>query len=98
MRHSQNTTLILLTITATLLTTLLVASLLHNEPAYAAAASSKSGDYILAAGSFNAESDFIYVLDIASDKLNIYFANVNTNAIVLGDSVDLTKAFGTAGR
>ena len=98
MKQSQNTTLMLLTVTAAVLTTLLVASLLHNQPAYAIGGSSKGGDYIMVAGAFNTESDFIYVLDIANEKLNIYFANINTNALALGDSIDLAKAFGTVPR
>ena len=84
--------------TAAVLTTLLVASWLYTEPAYAGMASSKGGDYIMSAGAFNQESDFIYILDIANSKLNIYYANINTNAIALGDSVDLAKAFGTTPR
>ena len=94
MKTSQNTTTILLTVTAAVLTALLAASLAHNEPAFAASASAKSGDYILVGGAYDAQSDFIYVLDIANDKLAVYRANINTNSIDIGDTVDLAKTFG----
>lgn len=93
MKNTQNITLMLLIVTTAVLTTLLVASWLHTEPAYAGA-SAKDGDYIMAIGSYNEESDFLYVLDIANAKLNIYYADINTNSIRPGGTVDLARAFG----
>jgi hypothetical protein len=94
MKNTQNITLMLLIVTTAVLTTLLVASWLHTEPAYAAAGSAKDGDYIMAIGSYNEQSDFLYVLDIASAKLQIYYADINTNSIRAGGTVDLARAFG----
>ncbi|HUS91818.1 MAG TPA: hypothetical protein VM695_08210 [Phycisphaerae bacterium] len=97
MKQTNNITLVLLTMSAVVLTALLVAGWLYNEPAEAAGPA-KGGDFVMCAGAFNQESDFIYVLDIANNKLNIYYANINTNALALGDTVDLAKAFpATAG-
>ena len=96
MKNAQNITIVLLLVTASALTALLLASYLYPEPAYGYSGMI-GGDYVIAAGAYNAETDFIYVLDIASSKLNVYFANINTNALVLGDTVDLAKFFGTAG-
>ena len=95
MKQTQNTTIVLLVVTASILTSLLVASYVYTEPAYAHTASAKGGDYVIAVGQFNQESDFVYVLDIANSKLNIYYPNINTNALALGDTVDLARAFGT---
>ena len=97
MKNTPNLTIVLLVVTASILTTLLVAGYVYNQPAYAATAQSKGGDYIMAAGSYNQESDFIYVVDIANNKLNVYYANINTNALVPGGSVDLAKAFARTG-
>ena len=94
MKNTQNVTIVLLIVTASVLTTLLLASYLYTQPAYGAIGSVKGGDYILSSGSYNAETDFIYIIDIASNKLNIYFPNINTNALTLGDSVDLARSFG----
>ena len=94
MKQTQNTTIVLLVVVASILTGLLVATC-HTEPAWAHTSSAKGGDYIISVGQFNQETDFIYVLDIANNKLNIYYPNINTNALALGDTVDLARAFGT---
>jgi len=93
MKNTQNLTIVLLIVTASILSTLLLAGFVYNQPACAGTAQSKGGDYIMAAGSYNQESDFIYVIDIANNKLNIYYANINNNSLVPGGTVDLGKAF-----
>jgi len=98
MKNSQNIAIVLLLITASILTGLLGACYLGTgQSAIGSAASVKGGDYIMVTGSFNADSDFLYVVDIAANKLSIYFLNPNTNSIVQGNTVDLAKAFGTVG-
>jgi hypothetical protein len=94
MKNAENVTLTLLVCTTTILLALLVGSWISTEPAYGSSSSSKDGDYIMSVGSYNNETDFIYVVDIASAQLNIYFPNINTNSLTLGDTVDLSKAFG----
>ena len=98
MKNTQNITLVLLMITATMLTTLLVAGYVYTEPAYGGASSAKGGDYIMATGAYNQEADFVYVLDIASNKLNIYYPDININGLRLGDTVDLARAFQAAAK
>jgi hypothetical protein len=99
MKNSQNITIVLLLVTAAILTTLLVAGYVNTtQPAYAATAQSKGGDYVMTAGSLNQESDFIYVIDIANNKLAVYYANVNTNSLMVGDKVDLARAFAAAAK
>lgn len=93
MQNTHNITITLLIVTAAALTSLLVGSYLYTEPAYGAISSAKGGDYILTSGSLDADRDLIYVLDIAVNKLNVYYADINTNSVVFGDSVDLGKAF-----
>jgi hypothetical protein len=93
MKNSQNVTIVLLIVAAAILTTLLVAGYVHTQPAYAGTAQSKGGDYMMSAGSYNQDSDFIYVIDIANSKLAVYYANINNNSLMVGDKVDLSKAF-----
>ncbi len=93
MRNAQNITVTLLTITAVILATLLVSSYVYTEPAYGGQGVGKGGNYIITAGTYNAETDFVYVLDIETEKLSIYYPNINTNALAIGDTVDLAKAF-----
>ena len=99
MKNTQDITIMLLVVTASVLTTLLLASYVYTQPAYGATAATRGcGDYMIATGSFNQETDFIYLLDIATAKLNVYYPNVNNNTLELGDTVDLDKSFGPAAR
>lgn len=92
MQKTQNITIVLLLMTAAILTSLLAASWLYTEPAYAGSSAS-AGDYLMANGAYDGDTDFIYVLDIANAKLNLYYPNLNTNQLTLGTSVDLATAF-----
>lgn len=97
MKSTQNLTIVLLLVTAAILTGLLVGSYVYTgQSAQATSAGVKDGNYIMVSGMYNADSDFVYVLDIEKQKLGIYFLNVNTNAMTLGDTIDLGKTFGAA--
>jgi len=99
MKKTQDITIMLLVVTASVLTTLLLASYVYTEPAYGVTAATRGcGDYMIATGSFNKETDFIYLVDIATAKLNVYYPNINNNTLELGDTVDLDKSFGPAAR
>jgi uncharacterized protein (UPF0333 family) len=99
MKNTQNVTIVLLVVTAAILTSLLVGGYVYTQPAYAGTGQSKGGDYIMAAGAYNADSDFVYVLDIANNKLAVYYSNINNNSLMIGDKpVDLAKAFLAAGK
>jgi len=93
MQKTQNLTIILLLMTAAILTSLLAGSWLYTtEPAYAGG-TTRAGDYIMANGTFDGDTDFIYVLDVANAKLNLYYPNINTKMLTLGTSVDLQSTF-----
>jgi len=92
MQKTQNATIVMLLMTAAILTSLLVAGWLYTEPAYAVA-SSRAGDYLMVNGSYDSDTDFIYVLDVANAKLNLYYPNINTKQLTLGTSVNLATAF-----
>ena len=93
MKDTQNIALVLLAISAAILTTLLVAGYLYTEPAYGATTAVKDGDYMIAVGSYNQDTEFLYILDIAKNRLNLYYVNINTNAVTLRDSVELSRVF-----
>ena len=86
--QTQNVTIALLLMTAAILTSLLAASWLYTEPAYAGA-SARAGDYLVVNGMYDTDTDFIYVLDIANAKLNLYYPDINTNKLTLGVSVNV---------
>ena len=93
MKDPQNIAIVLLLVTAGLLTAAL-AGVLQTKPAYGDKAI-KQGDYIMLTGAWSASTDLLYVVDIAERRLNVYFAGPQTdNSIQMIESVDLERAFG----
>jgi hypothetical protein len=92
MQKTQNITIVMLLMTAAILSSLLIAGWLYTEPAYASGVS-RSGDYMMASGQYDADTDFIYVLDMANAKLNVYYPDINTNQLKIGVTVDVGAAF-----
>jgi hypothetical protein len=92
MQKTQNITIVMLLMTAAILSSLLIAGWLYTEPAYASGVS-RAGDYIMTSGQYDADTDFIYVLDMANAKLNVYYPDINTNQLKIGVTVDVGAAF-----
>ena len=92
MQKTQNITIVMLLMTAAILSSLLIAGWLYTEPAYASGVS-RSGDYIMTSGQYDADTDFVYVLDMANAKLNVYYPDINTNQLKIGVTVDVGAAF-----
>lgn len=93
MKRTENMSIVVLAITAAILAGLLIGSFVSGSSAIAGESAVKDGDYIMSIGQYNNETDFLYVIDIAAEKLNVYYINLTTGAIALGDSVDLKRAF-----
>jgi len=92
MKNTQNVTIVLLLVTAAILTTMLI-STYHTETAQAQV-SIKQGRYIMASGPWSSSFDLVYILDIRTRQLNAYVANLQTRQIELLDSVDLSRTVG----
>lgn len=92
MNANRNITLVLLLITALVLGALVAAT--HWPRTAYADTPDRRGNYIMVAGQWSRSTDLIYVINIATRKLNVYFANRSTNNFELIDSVDLQKVFG----
>lgn len=93
MTNAENTTITLLIVTAAILTSLLVAGYVASAPAYGGTSGVKDGDYVMTVGTYDQDNDFVYVIDTASNRLNLYYVNINTNAVVFRDNIDLSKVF-----
>ena len=91
MKDTQNITIVLLLVTAAILSAVLL-SVYTTKPAYGDA-SVRQGDYIMVAGSLRTSKDLVYILDIAARRLNVYYADTNNNTIELINNVDLERAF-----
>jgi hypothetical protein len=93
MRDSQNITIALLLATAAILGTLLVGSYATADSSASSSASVKGGDYILGTVPKSNSQDFVYVVDIAARRLNLYETNINTWSIDMTAAVDLDRVF-----
>ena len=93
MKDTQNVTIVLLCVTAAILTTLLVTAYVNTGQTAYAGPTSRGGDYMMTTGMYDDALDFIYVIDIASEKLNMYYLDTPKATIVVGDTIDLSKAF-----
>lgn len=91
MKDGQNIAIGLLAATGVILAAMLISDF-TSTTAYADTPI-KEGDYMLGTGAVSSSTDLIYVIDIANRQLNVYIANINTNAIDIVDAVDLERAF-----
>ncbi len=92
MKDTQNLIITLLAVTAVILGAMLLSSYRADNTAYADTPV-KQGDYILGTGAIEGSTDLIYIVDIATQQLNVYRTNLNTGAINLIDRVNLERAF-----
>ena len=93
MKNPQNITIALLAVTAVIMGTMLLSGYMTSPNAAYADTPVKQGDYVMGTGGYTPSTDLLYVIDIASRRLNVYYANINTNALDPIDRVDLDKAF-----
>ena len=94
MKDTGNITIVLLTVTAVILTTMLIAVYFQTSQTSLAEGPARSGNYIMTTGRWNVDVDLTWVINLAAQQLNIYYANPNTNEIELIDSVSLQQTFG----
>jgi len=94
-RNSQNLTIGVLSITATIL---LVALLLNTtggrHDAMAFGQLDRGGDYIILTGQFTENQEVVYVTDAAAQRLNVYSYLPTTRQLVIWDSVNLATMTG----
>jgi len=92
MKDRENLALTLLTVSAAILATLLV--LLHTAtPTALADTPVRGGDYIMITGAYDAETDLLYVIDVAAQRLNVYALRAMDNNLQLKDQFNLAAAF-----
>lgn len=91
MKKSQNITLVLLLAVAALLSVLLV-SVYTSQEAQAENVM-KSGRYIVCTATYSDSRELLYVLDMQTKQINVYFADVQSRSILpVGKPVDLEAA------
>jgi len=91
MKNSQNITIVLLMVTAAMLAAMVIGTY-KTQTAYAEP-TARMGDYILATGAIAQASDGLYVINVPTNRLNIYVPNSRTNVIELTETVNLERIF-----
>ena len=93
MKRSENTAIVLLMTTAAILAAVIIGGFVNAPEQAFADASTRDGDYTIATGAYDNDTDLLYVIDMAAQKLNVYVVNTQTKAIELRDKVNLRQAF-----
>ena len=93
MKNPQNIAVFLLLATAAILTGLLVTTYHQTGQSASAEVCVKQGEYIFSPGRWSKTMDLVYVIDIGARRLNVYWVNINTNAVDLVDTYDLNRLF-----
>jgi hypothetical protein len=97
MKNTQNTSIVLLVITAVILTAMLISVYVGTgRSAYASGNVSVRQDrYIVATGGYDVNIDLLYVIDVENRTLILYAPNVNKRSIdVIGQKIALDRTFG----
>ncbi len=90
-KNPQNVTILLLTISAILLGSLL-AGLSYTDPAQAGMAQRRN-EYIQVTGQYNSSTELLYMVDLTQQKMNVYFADEQKKTTTLLTQLDLKRAF-----
>ena len=95
MKNNQNIVIVLLLISAVVLTAFLVGGALADSPTRSAGLTVVRPPtiYSMVTGSWDSSIDIVYVLDVDAERLNAYVVNTKTESLDLQDSVSLPQAF-----
>ena len=90
MNDSKNVTIVMLLISAVVLTVLMLATMQTTEGGNS---SSRFGDYVMSPGARADSFDNLYVIDVLQKRLNVYSTDPNKRRLEILDSIDLTQYF-----
>lgn len=94
MKNTQNIAIVMLMITAAILTGLLVGVYCSTSQEAQAFGSMRGGDYIVCNSPYVEARDIVYVIDVSARKLVCYGADEKTGSFDLLAKTDLDRAFG----
>jgi len=91
-KDTQNTTIVLLLVTAAVLTAMIIPTFIDDDSVALANSTARQGKYILATGGFNQNIDLVYVVNIDTQKLVVYAPNLAKRTIdKMGTAVSLKQ-------
>ena len=94
MKTSENAAIVVLIVSALVLTGLLVTLFQGTGQKAYADASSRAGKYIMVSAAADKDIELLYVVDVERQQMNVYRTDTRrARRIVLGDRVDLKRLF-----
>lgn len=94
MKNTQNITMCLLTVSAVILTAMLVGIYVNTSREADAGISIKQGQYIMCTGTWSKSYDLIYIVNIATGRMSAYVYNRTNRRLENLDKTDLNAVFG----
>lgn len=91
MKDPKNLTIAMLCVSAAILATALL--LLPAADEARADTPVRGGDYIMITGAYSASTDLLYVLDLATQRINTYVFNPQNNDLILRHQLNLKPVF-----
>ena len=96
MKNSQNITIVLLLVTAAILSTVLALTFTGTSQQSYAETSDRYWGYIVTTGKIATTTDAMYIIDVDNKRLNAYTLHGKKRSIDLLESIDLAKVFKSA--
>ena len=93
MKDTQNITILMLLVTATILGAMLVGAYVGTSQRAGGETSTRHMGFIVVTGRASATTEAMYILDLETKRLNTYFLNQRNNSIEFLATVDLEKVF-----
>ena len=93
MNDKKSTMIVLLLISAVLLSGMLLVARQTSQTAQAGNTDTRFGDYIMMPGSRESDSDNIYVIDVRKQMMIVYMIEPGTNDMIAVDRIDLKRYF-----
>jgi len=93
MNDKKNMLLVLLLISAALLSAMLFVAHQTRQTAQAGNTSARFGDYILCPGARESSTDNLYVIDVRLQRMGVYLIEPGTNDLMPVDIIDLQRYF-----
>ena len=94
MKNTQNITISLLTVSAVIMTAMLVGIYVNSSEEADAAISIKQGQYIMCTGTWSSSYDLVYIVNIATGRMSAYVYNKPNRRLQNLDKTDLNAVFG----
>lgn len=93
MSDNKNMLIVLLLISAVLLSAMLFVARQTDQTAQAGNTSARYGDYIMCPGARESSADNVYVIDVQLQRMGVYLVEPGTNDLIPVDIIDLQRYF-----